>query len=565
MTSAVPLASALPRYAVTVVLISSTLLPGCLLFSGRHWDEARHEQIEPINAALHRHLPRDIQAKNLDAVVDLYRADTIDAPAWNAFTESADGFSEKRLRWEGAPAALAVRDYYAELFALFATLERTEVRIRRIDWNLEDERGLPAECRLIARGVRPDGSRAVLDQYSNIRIRRTGNVWQITREEVFRRELIVTEQPQFDVATAAAGIDDVHDTTNSPVFRLIGGTQVSSGSAVGDVDCDGLEDVALLNVEKVRLYRNRADGTFEDVTQQFDLDLRLDNAAAGIVLFDADNDGDPDMWISGVYGEKFLVNHECKRFTDATAATGIGATRWSSMPAVADYDRDGDLDVYVVRMGDHEHDAPVPSWEARNGYGDSLYRNDGGGRFTDVAAEAGIHVRGWGLAGAWGDYNNDLYPDMYVGNEFGQNALYRNNRDGTFTQVAAEASALDRGAAMGVTWGDYDNDGDLDLFVSNMYANSRWAMFHPEFPAPVPWYFSWVPHSDVETIIDELTRGSTLLQNNGDGTFTDVSDAAGIRDAQWGWAAEFFDYNNDGHLDIYAANGFVTGPLPDDV
>jgi hypothetical protein len=81
----------------------------------------------------------------------------------------------------------------------------------------------------------------------------------------------------------------------------------------------------------------------------------------------------------------------------------------------------------------------------------------------------------------------------------------------------------------------------------------------------VPWYFSWVPRSDVDTIIDELTRGSTLLRNNGDGTFTDISDAAGIRDAQWGWAAAFFDYNNDGRLDIFATNGFVTGPLPDDV
>ena len=149
------------------------------------------------------------------------------------------------------------------------------------------------------------------------------------------------------------------------------------------------------------------------------------------------------------------------------------------------------------------------------------------------------------------------------GNE--RDCLFRNNRDGTFSEVSAQAGVLDRGAAMGVVWGDYDNDGDLDLFVSNMYANSRWAMFHPEFPAPVPWYFSWVPRSDVETIIDELTRGSTLLRNNGDGTFSDVSADAGVRDAQWGWGGQFLDYNNDGWLDVYAANGFVTGVLPDDV
>ena len=118
---------------------------------------------------------------------------------------------------------------------------------------------------------------------------------------------------------------------------------------------------------------------------------------------------------------------------------------------------------------------------------------------------------------------------------------------------------------MGITWGDYDNYGDLDLFVNNMYANSRWALFHPEFPPPVPWYYRWVPRSRVEQVIHELTRGSTLLRNDGYGSFTDVSEAAGVRDCQWGWGAEFFDYNNDGRLDIYCANGFVSGPRLDDV
>jgi hypothetical protein len=118
---------------------------------------------------------------------------------------------------------------------------------------------------------------------------------------------------------------------------------------------------------------------------------------------------------------------------------------------------------------------------------------------------------------------------------------------------------------MGTAWGDYDNDGDLDIFVSNMYANSRWALFHPEFPPPVPWYLRWVPRSNIDAVIEQNTRGSTLLRNNGNGTFTDVGDAAGVRDTQWGWGAEFLDYNNDGRLDIYASNGFVTGPIPDDI
>ena len=131
--------------------------------------------------------------------------------------------------------------------------------------------------------------------------------------------------------------------------------------------------------------------------------------------------------------------------------------------------------------------------------------------------------------------------------------------------MTEDAGALDRGAAMGVTWGDYDGDGHLDLYVSNMYANSRWAMFHPDYPTPLPWYLGWVPRDAVDAITDELTRGSTLLRNRGDGTFADVSDTAGIRDGQWGWGAEFLDYDGDGRLDIYAVNGFISGPLPGDV
>jgi hypothetical protein len=242
------------------------------------------------------------------------------------------------------------------------------------------------------------------------------------------------------------------------------------------------------------------------------------------------------------------------------------------MPVVADYDRDGFLDVYVVRMGDEEGTTPTPNYRARNGVGSTLWHNNGDGTFTDVTRRAGVGFTGWGLAGAWGDYDGDGWPDLYVANEFGGNVLYHNEHDGTFRDRTDEAGVADGGAGMGVTWADYDGDGDLDLYVSNMHANSAWALFHPDFPAPVPWRYrllafltprQYQEHSD--DIIRRLTRGSTLYRNDGNGHFTDVSDAAGVRDAQWGWAAEFLDYDNDGRLDLYAVNGFISGPLQDDV
>jgi hypothetical protein len=541
------------------------------------WETTRRETIDPLNTELHRHLPGFVKRGDLDGVVGLYATATGGGLRWDERRTIYPGRDEETTRWEGQGGSEAIRDRWAALLALFASVDKAEFRIDRVDWRAADSAGWPATVRVLVRGVRRDGARCELEQQAAIHVAHRDGQWRITTEDVTARTLVARGVPGFVRATEEAGIKSVHTNAGSPVFRLFGdGTDnpigTSGGSAVADVDGDGCEDVFLAGSPDAALYRSDCRGHFVDVTDEAGLPHPWPAAATGAVFFDYDDDGRPDLFVAAARGgDRLFHNVGGGRFVDVTAAAGIAPGRWSSMATVADYDRDGWLDLYVVRMGDQESAVPRPNYRATNGVGNTLWHNNGDGTFTDVTRRAGVRHGGWDLAGAWADYDGDGWPDLYVVNEFGGNALFHNEHDGRFTERAAEAGVVDGGAGMGVAWGDVDGDGDLDLFVSNMHANSAWALFHPDFPAPVPWPFRLLGRFTPEVqrrsdeIITRLTRGSTLYRNDGDGRFTDVSDAAGVRDTQWGWSAEFLDYDNDGRLDLYAVNGFVSGPILDDV
>ena len=331
---------------------------------------------------------------------------------------------------------------------------------------------------------------------------------------------------------------------------------VGGGLAVIDYDNDGWMDLYVVNgatIESARagnkkfssaLYRNNHDGTFTDVTAK--AGVANGYWGKGALAADFNNDGFQDLYVVN-YGPNILyLNNRDGTFTDVTAKAGVGDPRWSSAAAAADYDRDGDLDLFVVNYLDYDlnrlpvsgkfcsyRGIPVACGpRGLKGAGDSLYRNNGDGTFTDVSDQAGVADREgfYGLGAAWGDYNNDGWPDLFVANDTTPNYLYRNNGNGTFTEVGAPAGVAysedgREQASMGVEFEDIDNDGWLDIMVTN---------FSDDY--------------------------STLYRNGGHGFFRDDSFAAGLvvdshRDLSWG--VGFFDFNNDGLKDVFIANGHI--------
>jgi hypothetical protein len=233
--------------------------------------------------------------------------------------------------------------------------------------------------------------------------------------------------------------------------------------------------------------------------------------------------------------------------------------------ALADYDLDGDLDLYVCSydfwQSESAYDAPTPYYDARNGPPNLLFRNLGDGRFEEATAAAGLMQNNdrFSFSAAWGDYDDDGDPDLYVANDFGRNNLYRNNGDGTFADVAAAAGVEDLAAGMSAAWGDYDNDGDLDLYVSNMWSSAGQRLtFNPQFA-------NVAASEDLRGNYRRQARGNSLFRNRGDGTFEDVSLAAGVTMGRWAWGSDFVDLDNDGSLDLFVQNGYITGERLDDL
>ncbi|MEW5979472.1 MAG: CRTAC1 family protein [Acidobacteriota bacterium] len=378
-----------------------------------------------------------------------------------------------------------------------------------------------------------------------------GSAWSGSQASSASAALNVGPGLRFSDVAARAGLDFKH-VSGSAEKKYLPET-FSGGVAWIDFDGDGWPDLYLVNGGRWEellagrrtvsnaLYRNNRNGTFANVTKQAGVGGKY--WGMGATVGDYDNDGWPDLYVCN-YGPNLLYrNNGDGTFSDVTTAAGVGDARWSSSAAFADYDGDGNLDLYVTNYVDfNEKNPPAPDCQYRGiqvhcgpkgliPAGDTLYRNNGDGTFTDVTRGAGMSVLpAYGLGVIWGDYDNDGDPDVYVANDSVANFLFQNQGDGTFKEIGGLAGLAynDDGqpqAGMGVTMGDFDHDGNFDFFVTN---------FSDDY--------------------------NTLYRNLGKGVFRDVSYASKVAFPSWrllGWGTGFLDFDHDGWEDLFVSNGHV--------
>ncbi|MEL6428359.1 MAG: VCBS repeat-containing protein [Planctomycetota bacterium] len=411
-------------------------------------------------------------------------------------------------------------------------------------------------------GDEVDGGTVVLDGLARALLVNEAGEWRILRLRLTERSLLRRGRRMFSEVSRAAGVAFDGKRFGEPGNDGDGW----SGVASADVDGDGLLDVYVPGPEGSFLYVQDGAGAFVDEAEE--RGLAAFTGGTGAVFFDYDRDGDQDLavafigWIGlddSLLGSpvRIFENDGEGRFADRTESLGVAEVRMPAYSLTAfDADGDGWTDLFACGYGRMEHEVNDSWLSARNGASDLLLANRGGEAFEDVTVAAGLDDRSWSYASAAADFDEDGDLDLFIGNNFGRSRLMRNRGDGTFEDVAAALGAEVQGNVMGAVWTDLDADGRLDLYLASPTSTSGSRLL-----------------SSVE---GERGRGSSLSMmqmangnkaffgrvEDGRSTFA-AADVGGTR-AGWAWSVATPDIDLDGARDIVCVNGFVTGEITGD-
>lgn len=376
------------------------------------------------------------------------------------------------------------------------------------------------------------------------------------------------------IPSDSTGIDFINHIENQKKFNIFKYRNFYNGGgvALGDINNDGLTDIYLTgNMVQNKLYLNKGNFKFEDITEKSGTTGNKP-WSTGVVMVDINNDGLLDIYVSNAgnmegnnHDNDLYINNGDLTFTEMATDYNLAKTGFSTHATFFDYDKDGDLDAYILNNSNipvsslgyaEQRNVRAQDWEGVpdifKGVGDMLLRNDDG-KFVDVSEESGIYgsLIGFGLGVMVADINQDLYPDLYVSNDFYErDYLYINNQDGTFTEEIKKWTNHLSLSAMGVDIADINNDGLSDIFITDMLPE-------PDQRVKSVMEFEGYNIFKLKQSKDfhQQYIQNTLQLNNGNGSFSEVAYYSGVEATDWSWSGLLFDMDNDGLKDIYITNG----------
>jgi hypothetical protein len=467
-------------------------------------------------------------------------------------TVLADGFKASGL--DGVPEAdtAAFVRSLSQHFGKAALLRRCSFKPFTFNTDKKHARAL-ARMNLMVAGIDKNGSRFCERGEVKAEWVRVDKRFRFSALDFAPRTWTDGNAPEFEDVTSAAGLDP--SFSEAPIN--IQGIYESGGIAVADYDDDGDLDIYVSRNGPNLLYRNDGNGRFTEVAAKAGVADPGDSR--GVLFVDLDNDGKLDLFVANRLGKgnRLYHNDGNGHFTDVTARAGVGQRGYFTSVVAADVDGDGLLDLFVGQYNDSS--VPHSPFDAHNGHPSLLLHNLGNMRFEEIGKKVGVAGREWTLAAAFGDLDGDHKPELLVVNDFGTPRLWHNLSKGPgdvhFEDITDASGLRDPGNGMGVDFGDYDNDGKLDIYISKMFSNAGNRLL------------SLNPSTDPEAMKTALmgARGNSLFHNDGNLHFSEVGEQAGVRRAGWAWGSEFSDVDNDGDLDIHVTNGYITGQVEDEL